>query len=108
MIGNVQCWIEKEGSRTSTITDVSDIMSNDTFTKFWISWHSSQIQFGSAKDGVPIVSRKISVRDIQFITFASYEDRGPLQWKLICKLYMQIINTVTFTYHDLKQGLFCH
>ncbi|XP_045781210.1 uncharacterized protein LOC123878149 [Maniola jurtina] len=82
VFGHDQCWIEKDGARTTNVKNVSNILSRDVYTKFWISWHGTRLQFGRTSTGVPLISRKIPVRDIQFVTFSVYADRGTLQWKL--------------------------
>ncbi|XP_023949043.1 uncharacterized protein LOC112053739 [Bicyclus anynana] len=82
VIEHNECRLKRNGKRIKHLRDVTNIISRQVFTKFWISWHNSVLQFGRTRDGVPLISKEIPVADIQYVIFTGYTERVSLQWKL--------------------------
>nr|XP_034838853.1 uncharacterized protein LOC117994982 [Maniola hyperantus] len=77
-----KCWIEKDGTRVGNIRQVPNILTGNEYNKFWISWHKARLQFGRTSDGIPLISKRMLVQDIQYVTFTIFGDRGNIQWKI--------------------------
>ncbi|XP_023948362.2 uncharacterized protein LOC112053231 isoform X1 [Bicyclus anynana] len=79
IIGHNECWLNS-GKRTNHLGNNS-ILCSQVFTKFWISWDNSVLQFGRTHDGIPLIRTEITVSDIQYVTFSAYNG-GAVHWKL--------------------------
>ncbi|XP_023945312.2 uncharacterized protein LOC112051070 [Bicyclus anynana] len=78
-----QCWIERDEVRVGNTKQLPNFSERNKYTKYWISWHNSRLQFGLTSDGVPIISKRtLGPNNIQYVTFDIFADRGSLQWKL--------------------------
>ncbi|XP_045781185.1 uncharacterized protein LOC123878130 isoform X1 [Maniola jurtina] len=92
-----KCWLEKDAARVGNIRQVPDMVTGREYNKFWISWHKARLQFGRTSDGIPLISKRMLVQDIQYVTFTIFGDRGHLQWKIYLppKLEKPILKNVT-------------
>ncbi|XP_052739355.1 uncharacterized protein LOC112053233 isoform X2 [Bicyclus anynana] len=80
VIGHNECWVNRSGKCIERHRG-SNMLSSQAFTKFWISWHNSVLQFGRTNDGIPLIRKEIPVSDIKYVTFSAYNGEA-MHWKL--------------------------